>query len=287
MADTGHALQWSGYGSLASVLEYQGPTYVQSVPRTPPSWGSPYSPASPSETASPVTPTASFVLYSPTAFHSTQLNSPKPSPYTDYCHSGPASPSLCSVTSSMPYGSPYASPHSPRTPVRSPSDLRKERNSRPGPLVPQKAYSAPFSAGNKPMQIDFRFAGGSLGVPMRLLQDVGAMDLPIEDAGATPFTESVATTITLRIWWPGYIQYSRRMTMRKATGLLMRYELAMAVSEVYKEFVEEAREDPKDRGQSKWRVGKGHITVNDLVLLRMFQVSQGSWQADVRLERER
>jgi hypothetical protein len=28
------------------------------------------------------------------------------------------------------------------------------------------------------------------------------------------------------------------MTMRKATGLLMRYELAMAVSEVYKEFIE-------------------------------------------------
>jgi hypothetical protein len=100
----------------------------------------------------------------------------------------------------MSYPSPYASPRSPRTPVRPPSDLMKEKIPRLGPLVPQKAYSAPFSAGNKPMQIEFRYAGGSLGIPMRLLQDVGAMDLPIEGAETTPFTESVATTITLRIW---------------------------------------------------------------------------------------
>jgi len=137
------------------------------------------------------------------------------------------------------------------------------------------------------MQIGFRFVGGAPGVPMRLLQDASALDLPIEDANSIPFPESVASTITLRIWWPGYVQYSRRMTMRKATGLLMRSELAMAVTEMYKEFIEEGREDPKERGQTKWRVGRSRITINDLVLLRMFQVSQGSWQADVRLETEK
>ncbi|KAG8816105.1 hypothetical protein FRC18_001170 [Serendipita sp. 400] len=134
------------------------------------------------------------------------------------------------------------------------------------------------------MQIDFNFAGGIPGIPMRLLRDARAIDLPIIGGNSVPFPESVASTITLRIWWPGYLQYSRRMTMRKASGLLMRSELAMAISEVYKDFIEEAREDPKDPGQAKWRVGRGHITVNDLILLRMFKVSQGSWQADVQLE---
>jgi hypothetical protein len=61
----------------------------------------------------------------------------------------------------------------------------------------------------------------------------------------------------------------------------------MAVTDVYKEFIEEAQEDPTDHGQSKWRVGRSRITVNDLVLMRVYQVSQGSWQADVRLEHER
>jgi len=137
------------------------------------------------------------------------------------------------------------------------------------------------------MQVEFQFAGGAPGVPMRLLQDAGGVDLQIEGADNIPFSESVASTITLRIWWPGYVQYSRRMTMRKATGLLMRCELAMAVAEVFKQFIEEARADPSDPGQSKWRVGKGCITINDLVLLRLYQVSQGSWQADVHLEVDR
>jgi len=133
------------------------------------------------------------------------------------------------------------------------------------------------------MQVEFQSTGGAPGVPMRLLQDASATDLPIEGADNIPFSESVASTITLRIWWPGYVQYSRRMTMRKATGLLMRCELAMAVTEVFKQFIEEARVDPNDSSHSQWRVGKGGITINDLVLLRLYQVSQGSWQADVRL----
>jgi len=49
------------------------------------------------------------------------------------------------------------------------------------------------------MQIGFQFIGGPPGIPMRLLQDAGALDLPIDGASSTPFPESVASTITLRI----------------------------------------------------------------------------------------
>lgn len=255
--------------------------HSQAIPQTPPLWSSPsYSAPSPPDTASPVTPSASFASFSPTAFHSSPLNSSKPSLYST--HPFPTASPVNSLRSRAPFSS-SGSPYALRTPERLPIEL----TSRPGPLVPQKAYNAPFLGGKRPMQIGFQFVGGVPGVPMRLLQDTGAMDLPIEGASSIPFPESVASTITLRIWWPGYVQYARRMTMRKATGLLMRSELAMAVTEVYKEFIEEGREDPKECGQAKWRVGRSRITINDLVLLRMFQVSQGSWQADVRLENKK
>ncbi|KIM31231.1 hypothetical protein M408DRAFT_255856 [Serendipita vermifera MAFF 305830] len=293
MADGGYASQWTGYGSLAAMINFDGsvlrpPTPEQpfvyiphAIPLTPPPlWSSPcYSAPSPPETASPMTPSASFASFSPiTAFHSSPLSS-RPSLHSKH----PNSHSPVNAFRSIAPSSSSGSPRSIGTPERLPVEL----TTRPGPLVPQKAYNAPFLAGKKPMQIGFQFVGGPPGIPMRLLQDARALDLPIEGADSTPFSDSVASTITLRIWWPGYVQYSRRMTMRKATGLLMRSELAMAVSEVYKQFIEEGREDPKASGQAKWRVGRGRITVNDLVLLRMFQVSQGSWQADVRLETEK
>ncbi|CAG7850554.1 SubName: Full=Uncharacterized protein {ECO:0000313/EMBL:CCA69866.1} [Serendipita indica DSM 11827] len=281
MADGRHALQWTGYGSLESVLDFRDlaprttspcPSFVQtpqSIPKTPPGWQSPYCVSSPSEPLSPLTPTTSFTLYSPIAFHPSQLAS---------CPS-PASPrSICS--------SPLVRIMTPPMPLSPPHVTSNSVAPLPGPVVPQRAYKATVPLTGEPMQIQFNSADGICGIPMRLLKDASAMDLPMENGRSVPFPASVASTITLRIWWPGYVQYSRRMTMRKATGLLMRCELAMAVSEVYKQFIEEAREDARDCGQAKWRVGRGRITVDDLVLLRMFQVSQGSWQADVRLEKE-
>ncbi|KAG8797857.1 hypothetical protein FRC16_008456 [Serendipita sp. 398] len=301
------SVQWTGYGSLASVMDYRGPPLrpssppslsilsPRSIPTTPSYWGSPYSASSPSDISSPETPSAPYTLYSPTASHSAQLSSSKPTLYPNY-PSAVASPFLLSTSPPLLIGSP-TSLHSPSGfPAQTITGLSRY----PGPLVPQRAYKGPSSLPTDSMQIDFNFAGGIPGIPMRLLRDARAIDLPIIGGNSVPFPESVASTITLRIWmsyrykdhtmtltpfkWPGYLQYSRRMTMRKASGLLMRSELAMAISEVYKDFIEEAREDPKDPGQAKWRVGRGHITVNDLILLRMFKVSQGSWQADVQLE---
>jgi hypothetical protein len=140
------------------------------------------------------TPMASFALWSPTAFYSPQLNSSKPRHFSSY--STASSPSF---GSERPL-SPSASLYLPHTPARLPAEPTIAHQVRPGPLVPQRAYSAPFSAGNTPMQVEFQLAGGVPGVPMRLLQDAGSVDLPIEGADNIPFSESVASTITLRIW---------------------------------------------------------------------------------------
>lgn len=92
------------------------------------------------------------------------------------------------------------SPRTVRTPSSPPRELAAVPVVRPGPLVPQKTYSAPNTAGFQPKEIEFRLEARPLGVPMRLLQDPGAMDLPIEGANTVPFSQSVASTITLRIW---------------------------------------------------------------------------------------
>lgn len=81
---------------------------------------------------------------------------------------------------------------------------------------------------------------------------------------------------------------SNRMTMRKATGLLTTCELAMAVTEVYNDFLQSACPDPtSDPSMAQWAIGGvGGIQLEHLTLLRVEQVSQGSWQADVRLTHE-
>jgi hypothetical protein len=127
------------------------------------------------------------------------------------------------------------------------------------------------------------------GVPMHKLRDISALDLPMIGRDHTPFDETIATTITLRIWWPGYKQWSRRMTMRKATGLITRCELAMAITEVYSDFFHTAVVDVEDRDPSvpHWSFGPEGIRLEHLSLLRVEQVSQGSWQADIRIIYER
>jgi len=240
----------------------------------------------------------------PTAASPPSIGSPSMSPsqfssfalqYPSECYPGsPQSPYLARDSSLLSYASFRAA--SPAHVISNypnnygPMDLSFQQKRRPGPVVPQKKYSAPFTAGCAPIVIPFKFMNESHeGVPMSLLRDVSAMDLAIEGGDHTPFDESIATTITLRIWWPGYKQWSRRMTMRKATGLITKCELAMAIAEVYNDWFQSAvlDSDNPEPGLSQWTIGRPGILPNDLLLLRVEQVSQGSWQADVRLTHER
>jgi hypothetical protein len=299
---------WSGYSALASAMDVDSgpysPPYQASflLPNSPPI--RPYTPSGSSwammdtsrsstpQSLSPKTPTSPYTSH----HHSPRIvssgNSPFSSPLSQHC-SPPAqypSPFYSSLPSSSPSPESFRSP-SPcyPSPRPSPLDLQLQRylGRGVGQLIPQRAYQTHFKAGgDEPFHIDFRFTNArDLGIPLRLLLDVSAMDLPIQGADEVPFMPNISTTITLRIWWPGYVQYPRRLTMRKATGVLTRIELAMAIAECYKNFIDEARVEPKDVGTDQWRVGRGHITLKHLFLLRLTQVSQGSWQADIALER--
>lgn len=94
----------------------------------------------------------------------------------------------------------------PTSPKYTPMDMAPGRSSI-GPVVPQIKYIAPFSAGCAPTVVSFRFLGEQEGLPIRVLRNIRALDLPIEGRDITPFDESIATTITLRIWvsFPGRV----------------------------------------------------------------------------------
>lgn len=134
----------------------------------------------------------SFSSYSPAAPYSPPLNSSKPH-FSNI--SVPTSHSFGSQSPSWSPGSPCYS----QTLSRLPAEPPVTPEIRPGPVVPQTTYTAPFSPGLRPIQIEFRSTSGVLGVPMRLLQGSRAKELPIEGANTIPFSESVASTITLRI----------------------------------------------------------------------------------------
>jgi len=73
--------------------------------------------------------------------------------------------------------------------------------------------------------------------------------------------------------------------MRKASGLLNRIELAMCLTECFRNFIEEARPTKTvSEPEARWRVGQGGLGIRDLVLVSLRQVSQGSYQAEVALE---
>ncbi|KAF9781301.1 hypothetical protein BJ322DRAFT_268925 [Thelephora terrestris] len=74
-----------------------------------------------------------------------------------------------------------------------------------------------------------------------------------------------------------YVQYSRRMKSRGTMSLHVHRELAMVVAEVFKEFIEPV----KTVCRQGWHYDQRPCS------FFLYQVSQGSWQADVRLEANR
>lgn len=144
-------------------------------------------------------------------------------------------------------------------------------------LVPQRAYSTHFGVSQGKV-IPFQLVGAKEpGVPMRMLINEDAVDAPIVGPHDLPFDETVPSTITLRIWVSNCftsvcVTYSffifllsgpdmrytqdgeapcspvfvslesnlphSRLTMRKASGLLNRIELAMCLTECFRNFIE-------------------------------------------------
>ncbi|KAI0334506.1 hypothetical protein GY45DRAFT_1242225 [Cubamyces sp. BRFM 1775] len=106
-----------------------------------------------------------------------------------------------------------------------------------------------------------------------------------------PMFEGRGPSVSIRLNWPGYPPWSRQIPtrdFRSPPQPVTRAKLARNVAKTIKRFIEDMENrDLEDPTQSKWRVGKNAIRLDDLVLVGLQHVSMGSWQAHLRVVRRR
>jgi len=96
-------------------------------------------------------------------------------------------------------------------------------------------------------------------------------------------------SVSIRLKWPGYGNWSRQIPtkdFRSPPGPITKAKLAKNIARTVERFIKEKEKQVLDPDEDdSWRVGTGHIGVDDLVLVGLQHVSKGSWQAHLRLAR--
>ncbi|EGO03314.1 hypothetical protein SERLA73DRAFT_174756 [Serpula lacrymans var. lacrymans S7.3] len=157
-----------------------------------------------------------------------------------------------------------------------------------GPTVPRMPYSSRVFSTTSGAQgpIRFYFADPrENGIPLRADFTRRADKM---EGHEVHVLNDASSSITLRIDWPGYDAWSRQVrskNWRKKPGPLTRVELARRVASAVQEFIEEKQDEPVPAAHARWKVGPDGIRDTDLVLVALHQVSKGSWQPEVRLNR--
>lgn len=107
-----------------------------------------------------------------------------------------------------------------------------------------------------------------------------------------PVFEGRGPSVSIRLEWPGYRQWSRQIPtkdFRSPPGPITLAKLAKNVAKCVQRFIEERQHSRlEDDADPQWQVGlsgKGVITLDDIVLVSMYHVSLGSWQPQLRLKR--
>ncbi|KAG2070214.1 hypothetical protein BDR04DRAFT_1231820 [Suillus decipiens] len=102
--------------------------------------------------------------------------------------------------------------------------------------------------------------------------------------------EGGGRTISVRIEWPGYPSWVRQLTTRdyrKTPGPITKAKLARNLATCIHKFIQRMEtQRMKDDSDPKWRIGPRHIKFEDLILVSLDHVSQGSWQPQLQLRRQ-
>ncbi|KAH7911048.1 hypothetical protein BJ138DRAFT_34546 [Hygrophoropsis aurantiaca] len=94
-------------------------------------------------------------------------------------------------------------------------------------------------------------------------------------------------SVSIRLQWPGY--FSRRKQVhttdyRSPPGLITKARLAKHIAVILRRFIQDMEnETMHEDANPAWRVGNRHITFENLMLVSLHHVSQGSWQPQLRL----
>ncbi|KII90249.1 hypothetical protein PLICRDRAFT_686438 [Plicaturopsis crispa FD-325 SS-3] len=111
----------------------------------------------------------------------------------------------------------------------------------------------------------------------------------LEHRTSSAFTKGVKS-IVMRIEWPGYTVYEKRLAVAHWNLKLSRKpltiaELAGQIAKYVKVFMDETADVLQRQGpQSSFNIGPGAITIDDLALVSFHQVSTGIWQPLLRLK---
>ena len=98
----------------------------------------------------------------------------------------------------------------------------------------------------------------------------------------------------LRQWlmvlqWPGYQPCHKQVSARdyrRERRMITKEKLAKVVAKCIKEFMDTMSRQPMQVGSDmRWRIGPYDIQVDDIILVSLHHVSQGSWQPQLRLRR--
>ncbi|KAF9223058.1 hypothetical protein BS17DRAFT_150953 [Gyrodon lividus] len=160
-------------------------------------------------------------------------------------------------------------------------------------FVPQIIYQ-PYSQGDKERYVAlatlrkpiiFRAADSQeWGIP---LQNLLSRQPPRLLEGHEPASVSHGPSISIRLQWPGYPPCHKHISTRDYTSarhFITKTKLAKLVAKCIKFFMQSMNQRPMEVGSDrKWRVGPLDIKVEDLILVSLHHVSQGSWQPQLRL----
>ncbi|KAI0084203.1 hypothetical protein BDY19DRAFT_552643 [Irpex rosettiformis] len=105
-----------------------------------------------------------------------------------------------------------------------------------------------------------------------------------------PMFQDRGPSVSIRLMWPGYAPWSRQIPtrdFRSPPQPITLAKLAKNVSKTIKRFIENMDGQPlEDGADPRYKVGKGHIGIEDIELVGLQHVSMGSWQAHIRLRRQ-
>ncbi|KAN0082411.1 hypothetical protein V8E55_008206, partial [Tylopilus felleus] len=163
----------------------------------------------------------------------------------------------------------------------------------PRVFVPQTIYQ-PQSQGDKeryvsgaklqPPIIFYKPGSPEWGVP---LQDLLSKQPDQLAGGNEPAFTSCGPSIGIRVHWPGYPPWHKQVPTKDYTSkrsMICRERLAKLVAKCIKQYMETLSQQVMERGSDlRWRVGTFGIGVDDVVLVSLHHVSQGSWQPHIRL----
>jgi hypothetical protein len=174
-------------------------------------------------------------------------------------------------------------------------DLARAHPASRGIPVPQKMYK-PHTQSDRRRYVEeveleppimfFLQGPAECGIPLRdaltgkYIRLVGRDDAMFRERGPS---------VSIRLKWPGYGNWSRQIPtkdFRSPPCPITRSKLAKNIARTVERFIKEKYRAVMDPDEDpRWRVGPGHITIDDLVLVGLQHVSKGSWQCHLRLNR--